>query len=556
MKRNHQYLLKYFILAIVLFIPMMIKASTYYVATNGVDIPANGSFSSPFLTIQYGSNQLLPGDSLIVRGGTYFESVYLNTSGSTFMPITIIAYPDEVPIIDGIGISASELFIISSRSHVSIDGFTFQNKYGQNAKGIYILGEGDNISITNCEIRNIGWTSDAGADPYSVDPTGQAHGVLVNGRTTTGITNISITNCKIHNIVTGNSEALTLVGNISGFEIAYTDVYDTKNIGIDVAGHYTWAVDTGVDPTLNQTRVGSVHHCEVYNNKRISNTDAPAGIYADGAKDVIIHSNIVYNNGNGFSIGCENAGFTASNITVVNNLIYANDNQGVYFGSNASNITDCILKNNTIVENGTIGTGYTEVSLQNSTNCTIAQNILIPRISSNFAISIFGYTVSTLTVDNNLAYRYDGDLTNIFVPGSPIIQFTDTNSTFVNPSFTDSLIASLDINLKQVSVAIDKGLSTYETYIVKDINDSYRTVNGKLDLGAAELLTGNCPEVLTIDETYTLKGIFTAQDTVILDLDQVEILDSIIIRCPITKITLSSINSTQLIIQADGCLVE
>ncbi len=555
MNRNYKYLLKFFIITLVFIHSVISNASTYYVATNGVDIPANGTFLSPFLTIQYGSNQLLAGDSLIVRGGTYFESVYLNTSGSTLMPITIAAYPNEIPLIDGTGASISELFIISSRSNVTIDGLTFQNKYGQNAKGIYVLGEGDNISITNCEIRNIGWTSDADADPYSVDPTGQAHGILVNGRTTTGITNISITNCKIHDIVTGNSEALTLVGNISGFEIAYTDVYDTKNIGIDVAGHYSWAVDSGVDPTLNQSRDGSVHHCEVYNNKRVSNTDAPAGIYADGARDVVIHSNIVYNNGNGFSIGCENAGFTASNITVVNNLVYANDNQGVYFGSNASNITDCILKNNTIVENGTIGPFYSEISLQNSTDCIIAQNILIPRISSNYAISIFGYTASSLTVDNNLAYRYGGDLTNIFIPGTPT-QFTDTNSTFINPSFTDSLIASLDIILKSESVAIDKGSSTYQTYNSSDLYDSYRTVNGKLDLGATEALMGSCPEILTIDDTFTLNGVFTAQDSVIIDLDQVEILDSIIIRCPITKVTSSSINSTQLILQSEGCINE
>lgn len=531
---------------------LSLSGASYYVATNGVDNPENGSISSPFLTIQYGSNQLLPGDSLIIKGGIYSESVFLNNSGTVGMPITLMAFLNETPIIDGTGLSESELLIISSKDHVTIDGLTLQNKYGQNSKGIYIVGECDNISIKNCEIKNIGWTTNTEADPYSVDPTGQAHGLLVNGRSSTGITNVSITDCQIHDIITGNSEALTLVGNVSGFEIAYIEVYDTKNIGIDIAGHYTWAVDSGVDPALNQSRQGSIHHCIVYNNRRFSNFDAPPGIYSDGSKDIIIYNNVVYNNGNGLSVGCENANFTASNITVVNNLVYNNDNQGIYFGSNASNITDCILKNNTFVENGTNGIFYSEISLQNSSDCLITQNILIPRVTSNYAISIFGYSVSNLTVDNNLAYRYGGDLSNIFIPGSPA-QFIDTNSILVNPSFTDSLISQLDINLKQNSIAIDKGLSLYETYQTLDINDNYRTVNGKMDLGAAESQVGKCPKVFTIDNSLAISGYYIAQDSIILNSGQLNIEDSITINCPITRVVTSNINAGLVLIMPDGC---
>ena len=527
------------------------QATIYYVANDGLDSNA-GTESSPYLTIQHGTNQLVAGDSLIIRGGTYLETIYLNTEGTLGLPITIAAYPGETPIVDGTGAASPELLVISNKSHVTIDGLSFSNRYVQNAKGIYVLGEGDNITIKNCEVYNIGWSSDSTADPYSVDPTGQAHGILVNGRTTIGITNLSVVDCIVHDIVSGNSEALTLVGNISGFEIARTDVYATKNIGIDVAGHYSWAVDSGVAASLNQTRDGSVHHCTVYDNRRVSNIDAPAGIYADGAKDVTIYSNVVYDNGNGMSIGCENAGFTASNVVAVNNLIYNNDNQGIYFGSNASDITNCTLKNNTIVENGTIDIFYSEVSLQNSTDCIISQNILIPRTSSHYAISIFGYTANNLTVDNNLAYRYNGDLVNIFIPSDPV-QFTDTNSILSNPSFVDSLIASLDINLTATSIAIDKGLLTHETNQSKDIYDNYRIVNGKLDLGAAESIVGNCPEVLTVDNTYALEGLFIAQDTVVLDLESETILDSMYINCPITKVTSSLINSTFITIEAEGC---
>jgi hypothetical protein len=48
-------------------------------------ITATGTISDPFASIQHGSNQLLPGDELLITGGTYFEKilpdsqVYLST---------------------------------------------------------------------------------------------------------------------------------------------------------------------------------------------------------------------------------------------------------------------------------------------------------------------------------------------------------------------------------------------------------------------------------------------------------------------------------------------
>ena len=82
-------------------------ATTYYVSTTGSDTNV-GTFVAPFATIQHGSNQLLPGDSLIVRGGIYFEKIYLNTSGAVNNPIVISSYDNETAIIDGTGVTGLE----------------------------------------------------------------------------------------------------------------------------------------------------------------------------------------------------------------------------------------------------------------------------------------------------------------------------------------------------------------------------------------------------------------------------------------------------------------
>ena len=490
-------------------------AINYYVASNGLDTN-NGTLSLPFLSIQHGSNQLNPGDTLFVREGTYFEKIYLNTSGTIGSPITITNYQNEEAIIDGTGITGNDILTISNKSYVTIKGLVFQNNYISGAKGIYILNEGTGILISNCTLRNIGWTTDPDADPTSISPTGQAYAILINGRTSIGINEVEVSDCHIYDIISGNSESLTLAGNVSDFQILRDTIHDTKNIGIVAAGHYSWAVDSGVAPELNQARNGHIIDCIAYNNRRFNNVDAPAGIYVDGGKNILVSRNTVYSNGVGLSVGCENAGFAADSIYVVNNIIYNNDNQGIYFGSNAATLTNSILKNNTIVENGSIGNFYSEVSLQNSTDCEIVQNILIPRSGSHYAVSIFGYTVSNLIVDNNLAFRYDGNLVNIYVEGTPS-QFTPTNSMSTNPMFVDSLISNPDFRLRISSPAVDQGLLSYHFIDSLDQLKNHRLLNGKLDHGAIETIAANCPDILTLDNSYLHQGTFTANQEIILN---------------------------------------
>jgi hypothetical protein len=51
--------------------------------------------------MQHGVRRLKPGDTLYLRGGIYYESVYLTQSGTAQSPIVIAAYPGELPVLDG-----------------------------------------------------------------------------------------------------------------------------------------------------------------------------------------------------------------------------------------------------------------------------------------------------------------------------------------------------------------------------------------------------------------------------------------------------------------------
>jgi hypothetical protein len=75
--------------------------ATYYMATNGSD-SASGSQASPWKTLDASAAKLSAGDTLILRGGTYYErGIEIDIQGSASSPITIRAMAGESPVIDG-----------------------------------------------------------------------------------------------------------------------------------------------------------------------------------------------------------------------------------------------------------------------------------------------------------------------------------------------------------------------------------------------------------------------------------------------------------------------
>jgi len=74
--------------------------STYYVSTQGAD--ANpGTAAAPFKTIQQAARTAVAGDVVLVRAGTYRETVRPSHSGAAGAPITFQAYPGEQVTVSG-----------------------------------------------------------------------------------------------------------------------------------------------------------------------------------------------------------------------------------------------------------------------------------------------------------------------------------------------------------------------------------------------------------------------------------------------------------------------
>jgi hypothetical protein len=111
------------ILLVCILLPVAQAASDYYVDLNGDDISGTGSFSNPWATIQKCLDNVQPGDNCSIRGGTYYESLVLKTSGAASDRITIKKYNGETVTVDS---SSLDSVVTGGRIHYyTIDGLRF-----------------------------------------------------------------------------------------------------------------------------------------------------------------------------------------------------------------------------------------------------------------------------------------------------------------------------------------------------------------------------------------------------------------------------------------------
>lgn len=76
------------------------KGPAKFVDAKRGDDAGDGSRATPWKTLRRAIAALKPGDTLYVRGGTYYESVRVSLNGTPQKPITIRAFPGQLAIVD------------------------------------------------------------------------------------------------------------------------------------------------------------------------------------------------------------------------------------------------------------------------------------------------------------------------------------------------------------------------------------------------------------------------------------------------------------------------
>ncbi|MBX6315184.1 MAG: DUF1565 domain-containing protein [Isosphaeraceae bacterium] len=78
-----------------------VAGAKWFVDAARGDDAASGTEQAPWRTLGHALRQLKPGDTLYLRGGTYYENISLSRSGTAEAPITIGSFPGELAVLDG-----------------------------------------------------------------------------------------------------------------------------------------------------------------------------------------------------------------------------------------------------------------------------------------------------------------------------------------------------------------------------------------------------------------------------------------------------------------------
>jgi hypothetical protein len=455
----------------------------YYVSPTGNNAN-DGSMANPWATLQFSLEQLSSGDTLNAFGGTYIEKIAIPFSGITFRNVA-----GETPIVDaGIMIPQDAAIEIYNVSDITIDGIMVQNNVRNDAQGILVEGNCQNITIQNCIVHDIHFS----ANPDdNATPSKNAQAIIVYGsHPELPITNLKILNNEVYDCRLGYSEGIAVNGNVDGFEVGNNYVHNLTNIGIDIIGHE----NTCATDSLDQARNGRVYNNIVHDC--ISEYATSGGLYTDGGRNIIFENNTSYRNGYGIEIGCENPDKTTDSIIVRNNLFYDNEAcamaMGGYAYPSSGKVTNSVIRNNSCLKNDYAGVGFGELYLSYSEDCIIENNIFY----TNNILAYAELTQPGLQFNYNLIYSEAGtggievDWNGAYYPGYDA--FTagtslNTNGLFANPEYVNTDALTADLHISATSAAVNAGNpATLADAAETDMDGEVRIQESMIDCGADE----------------------------------------------------------------------
>lgn len=186
--------------------------------------------------------------------------------------------------------------------------------------GIYLFGENiENVLILDNHIQYL-------------DGKEGAHGIAAlgtGGSESTAIKNLIIDGNQLNDLRTGFSESIVVNGNVTNWEIVNNSLTRVNNIAIDAIGGEgtspTQTIDGRTFPgSVDAARLGFIQNNTLTQMSTLTNPaygsrhTFAAGIYIDGARDIVISDNVITDTPWAFEIGAENCVET-SNITLEDN---------------------------------------------------------------------------------------------------------------------------------------------------------------------------------------------------------------------------------------------
>ena len=408
----------------------------WYVATNGSN-SNNGTSGAPLATLQEAVNRAAPGDTIIVRAGTYTVTQPItinNKQGSSSAVLTIrgeglpvfrAASFESIPVWEGI---------------ISIQGSSY-------------------LTIQGLRLENSGWFGFKATNSSNLTFDGNQSAVsLASAIYTYNVTNLAVRNndvsrfCDQKESVRGSTcqEGISIVLT-NGFDVSRNIVHDApEGDGMNPGG------GEGID-IKEGSKNGTVSFNQVYNLVQI-------GIYIDAwdklTENIEVYGNRVYRTASGIAINAE-AGGTLSNLKVHDNIIYDVGYHGIEIANTGSNglRQGVHLYNNTIVRSGYQANkppwcarygcsdwGYgIRINTSNISDIAIHDNIVVDNHSAAVSLDTGG---SYVNLNTNILYPRRGY--------SWAFESFGANPIEADPRFVNA--AANDFHLRADSPAIGRGI--------------------------------------------------------------------------------------------------
>ena len=477
------------------------QSLTYYIATDGSDSNDGLSLESPFLTLQQAIDTVEPGDTILIRAGTYKGLMIKETNfGTPTAWITMQPYNDEHVIIDG---------DIGSRQD-TIYFYADSKTDGTKAPAFWTL--------RNLEIRNgSGYTLKIDV-PYVNIYNNNLHGARYDIIKLVGTTNnVEIKYNEIHHSGTGtgfqNAQGIDMVAS-QNITVSNNFVHDIPSVGIYAKGganNIIFENNLLIDILDRAIMLGQDTTPKFIREHTVA--DSPHTKFE--CVDCIARNNIVINAGS--SCISTSSGY---NLKIYNNTCYNTsfNSQSAIFLDNQSSVQPRVGSCNVEIKNNIIHTNGSRKLL-----AVGSSNIERKGIESDTSLCTGG--INSLEIDNNiyiaddnnirLAWGLEMNLTTATLAEWQGVTSLDGNSRIIDPKFnnpagitggsqTGFVPTSTDLQTKMDnavnffglqtnSPAIDRGIdlpgdnsNDFDTFGVNNDFDGNDRPNNVTDIGAYE----------------------------------------------------------------------
>ena len=455
-------------------------AANFYVSTRGSDANPGTDPALPWRHIQKACDAATPGSTVTVLPGRYNEKLVMNVSGNETEGFITFQAAGKVTI-SGKRVPGADIIFINNRNYIRIVGFTIRdNLKVNNGSGIRLTESSSHIEIRGNRIQNIRGVSGMGITVYGTEPTRGISDVVIDGN-------------EVSRCTPAPSEAIVLNGNVHDFRVTNNYVHDVNNIGIDFIG----GEGRCPDPAVDFARDGVVSGNRVTRARFKGGGRDAAGIYVDGARDVLVERNLTWRNDVGIEVNAIHPTALASRITVRNNFVAANNRSGISIGGSdafAGTVQDSKVVNNTLSRNDVTRTGGGEIRVQFASNNLIANNVVAGRRGSVLLNS--EREAGPNTINYNLYHSPGGPGSARFLWGGAAFvgldryragSLLDGNSLFADPQLARPNGPTL--HLRPTSSAINAGDPAFVPADGEgDLDGEPRVRGGRVDIGADEVV--------------------------------------------------------------------